>query len=302
MNETKPALRVGFIGIGNMGLPMCTNLLKAGYEVMAFDRAQDRLDEIVSRGAARGESIAQVARESDVIVTSLPNDKIFRAVALGVDGVVENARPEAVLMDTSTVSATVSAEVADAALARGVPGGVHYLRTTVSGNGVVAAAAALTVMASGPQAAYERALPLINTIGRRAFYLGQAEEARLMKLAVNLMISVSSGMIGEALTLGRKSGLDWSKMLDVLAASHVASPMVGYKVPPLKERDFTSTMSAITQTKDVDLILDCAAQSEVPLPLTSAVRGMFQGLISMGGGEEDYIALVKHVETLSGVA
>lgn len=298
MNESKPALRVGFIGIGNMGLPMCTNLLKAGYEVMAFDRAQDRLDEIVSRGAARADSVAQVARESDVIVTSLPNDKIFRAVALGVDGVVENARADAVLMDTSTVSATVSAEVADAALSRNV----QYLRTTVSGNGVVAAAGALTVMASGPQAAYERALPLINTIGRRAFYLGQAEEARLMKLAVNLMISVSSGMIGEALTLGRKSGLDWSKMLDVLAASHVASPMVGYKVPPLKERDFTSTMSAITQTKDVDLILDCAAQSEVPLPLTSAVRGMFQGLISMGGGEEDYIALVKHVETLSGVA
>jgi 3-hydroxyisobutyrate dehydrogenase-like beta-hydroxyacid dehydrogenase len=177
---------------------------------------------------------------------------------------------------------------------------VQYLRTTVSGNGVVAAAAALTVMASGPREAYDFALPLINKIGRRAFYLGQAEEARLMKLAVNLMISVSAGMIGEALTLGRKSGLDWSKMLDVLASSHVASPMVLYKVPPLKDRDFTSTMSAITQTKDVDLILDCAAQSQVPVPLTSAVRGMFQGLISMGGGEEDYIALVKHVETLSG--
>jgi 3-hydroxyisobutyrate dehydrogenase-like beta-hydroxyacid dehydrogenase len=279
-------------------LPMGTNLLKAGYEVLAFDRAQDRLDEIVARGAVPTGSVAQVARESDVIVTSLPNDKIFRAVALGAEGVVENARKGAVLMDTSTVSATVSAEVADAAL----PRGVQYLRSTVSGNGVVAAAAALTVMASGPKDAYELALPLINAIGRRAFYLGQAEEARLMKLAVNLMISVSSGMIGEALTLGRKSGLDWSKMLDVLASSHVASPMVLYKVPPLKDRDFTSTMSAITQTKDVDLILDCAAQSHVPLPLTSAVRGMFQGLISMGGGEDDYIALVKHVETLSGVA
>lgn len=298
MNEAKPALRVGFIGIGNMGLPMCTNLLKAGYEVMAFDRVQDRLDEIVSRGAAPAGSVAQVASESDVVVTSLPNDRIFRAVALGAEGVVENARRGAVLMDTSTVSATVSAEVAQAALARGV----QYLRTTVSGNGVVAAAAALTVMASGPQAAYDLALPLINAIGRRAFYLGQAEEARLMKLAVNLMISVSAGMIGEALTLGRKSGLDWSKMLEVLASSQVASPMVLYKAPPLKERDFTSTMSAITQTKDVDLILDCAAQSYVPLPLTSAVRGMFQGLISMGGGEDDYIALVKHVETLSGVA
>jgi 3-hydroxyisobutyrate dehydrogenase len=296
MSETKPTVRVGFIGIGNMGLPMCTNLLKAGYDVIAFDRAQERLDTIVSRGATRGDSIADVASRSDVIVTSLPNDAIFRAVLLGVEGVIATARAGAVVMDTSTVSAGVSAEVAEASTSRRV----QYLRTTVSGNGVVAAAAALTVMASGPREAYDFALPLINKIGRRAFYLGQAEEARLMKLAVNLMISVSAGMIGEALTLGRKSGLDWSKMLDVLASSHVASPMVLYKVPPLKDRDFTSTMSAITQTKDVDLILDCAAQSQVPVPLTSAVRGMFQGLISMGGGEEDYIALVKHVETLSG--
>jgi 3-hydroxyisobutyrate dehydrogenase-like beta-hydroxyacid dehydrogenase len=297
MSETKPAIRVGFIGIGNMGLPMCTNLLKAGYSVIAFDRAQDRLDVIVARGAARADSIAEVARQSDVVITSLPNDAIFRAVLLGAEGIVASARDGTILMDTSTVSAAVSAEVAQGAISRQL----QYLRATVSGNGIVAAAGALTVMASGPREAYELALPLIDKIGRRAFYLGEAEEARLMKLAVNLMISVSAGMIGEALTLGRKSGLDWAKMLDVLSSSHVASPMVLYKTPPLKERDFTSTMSAITQTKDVDLILDCAAQNKVPLPLTSAVRGMFQGLISMGGGEEDYIALVKHVETLSGV-
>jgi 3-hydroxyisobutyrate dehydrogenase-like beta-hydroxyacid dehydrogenase len=296
MNEAKPAMRVGFIGIGNMGLPMGTNLLKAGYPVIAFDRSEDRLGTIVARGALRAESVAQVAREADVVFTSLPNDAIFRSVALGDDGVVANAGAGTIFMDTSTVL-RVSAEVAEGAQEHGV----RYLRTTVSGNGVVAAAAALIVMASGPREAYDAVLPLIHAIGRRSFYLGEAEEARLMKLAVNLMISVSSGMIGEALTLGRKSGLDWSQMLEVLASSHVASPMVLYKVPPLKERDFSSTMSAITQTKDVDLILDCAAASHVPLHLTSAVRGLFQGLISTGGGEDDYIALVRHVEALSGV-
>jgi 3-hydroxyisobutyrate dehydrogenase-like beta-hydroxyacid dehydrogenase len=298
MSEAKPAVRVGFIGIGNMGLPMCTNVLKAGHPVIAFDRAEDRLAAIASRGAVRAESVAQVARESDVVFTSLPNDAIFRAVALNDDGVIAHAREGTIFMDTSTVSPVASAQVAEGALARGV----RYLRTTVSGNGVVAAAAALTVMASGPRDAYDAVLPLIRAIGRRSFYLGEAEEARLMKLAVNLMISVSAGMIGEALTLGRKSGLDWSQMLDVLASSHVASPMVLYKAPPLKERDFSSTMSAVTQTKDVDLILDCAAECHVPLHLTSAVRGLFQGLISNGGGEDDYIALVRHVEALSGVA
>jgi 3-hydroxyisobutyrate dehydrogenase-like beta-hydroxyacid dehydrogenase len=238
-----------------------------------------------------------VVGESDVVFTSLPNDAVFRQVALGAEGVVNSANSNIVYMDTSTVSPAVSAEVAVAAAQRGL----RYLRTTVSGNGVVATAAALVVMASGPRDAFDEVLPLIRCIGRCEFYLGEGEEARLMMLAVNLMISVSSGMIGEALTLGRKSGLDWSQMLDVLASSSVASPMVLYKVPPLKERDFSPTMSAILQTKDVDLILDCAAASHVPLYLTSAVRSLFHQLISTGGGEDDYIALVKQVETISGV-
>src|SRR5580700_10384939 len=268
MNDVKPTVRVGFIGIGNMGLPMATNLLKAGYSVTAFDRAQDRLDLIAGLGAKRATSIAEVVAQSDVVFSSLPNDAVFRTVALGAEGVINNAGRILVYMDTSTVSPTVSAEVADAATQKGV----RYLRTTVSGNGVVAAAAALIVMASGPRDAYDEVLPLIRRIGRREFYLGEGEEARLMKLAVNLMISVASGMIGEALTLGRKSGLDWSQMLDVLASSSVASPMVLYKAPPLKERDFSPTMSTVLQTKDVDLILDCAAANHVPLYLTSAVR------------------------------
>jgi 3-hydroxyisobutyrate dehydrogenase-like beta-hydroxyacid dehydrogenase len=297
MSDAKRAVRVGFIGIGNMGMPMSTNLLKAGHTVTAFDRAQDRLETLVSRGAMRAGSIAEVVSESDVVLTSLPNDAVFRQVALGAEGVVNSASRNIVYMDTSTVSPAVSAAVAVAAAQRGV----RYLRTTVSGNGVVAAAAALVVMASGPRDAFDEVLPLIRCIGRREFYLGEGEEARLMKLAVNLMISVSSGMIGEALTLGRKSGLDWSQMLDVLASSSVASPMVLYKVPPLRERDFSPTMSAILQTKDVDLILDCAAASHVPLYLTSAVRSLFQQLISTGGGEDDYIALVKQVETISGM-
>jgi 3-hydroxyisobutyrate dehydrogenase len=296
MNSEVSAIRVGFVGIGNMGLPMCRNLLKAGYTVIAFDRARDRLDTIVADGASRASSVAEVVETSDLVLSSLPNDAALHAVALSAGGIIESARANMLFVDTSTVSPAVSAQIAEAATARGV----RYLRATVSGSSVTAAGAALTVMASGPRDAYDEVLPLINSIGRRTFYLGQGEEARLMKLAVNLMISVSSGMIGEALTLGHKSGLDWAQMLDVLTLSSVASPMVVYKAGPLKERNFTPTMSAIAQTKDVDLILDCATASRVPLYLTSAVRGLFQGLISMGGGEDDYIALVRQVETLSG--
>jgi 3-hydroxyisobutyrate dehydrogenase-like beta-hydroxyacid dehydrogenase len=128
MSDAKRAVRVGIIGIGNMGMPMSTNLLKAGYTVTAFDRTQDRLEALVSRGARRAGSIAEVVGESDVVFTSLPNDAVFRQVALGAEGVVNSANSNIVYMDTSTVSPAVSAEVAVAAAQRGL----RYLRTTVS--------------------------------------------------------------------------------------------------------------------------------------------------------------------------
>jgi 3-hydroxyisobutyrate dehydrogenase-like beta-hydroxyacid dehydrogenase len=122
-----------------------------------------------------------------------------------------------------------------------------------------------------------------------------------MKLVINLMISVSAGMIAEALALGRKGGLDWQQMLEVMETSAVASPMVKYKTPVLKDRDFTSTMSAIAQTKDIDLILDAAKIHGVPLHLTVTLRQMYQALIAQGDGEDDYIAIVKQVERSAGL-
>src|SRR5271170_1405467 len=109
MNDAKPTVRVGFIGIGNMGLPIATNLLKAGDPVTAFDRAQDRLDAIVALGAKRAASIAEVVAQSDVVFSSLPNDTVFRTVALGAEGVINSAVGKLVYMDTSTVSPSVSA-------------------------------------------------------------------------------------------------------------------------------------------------------------------------------------------------
>jgi 3-hydroxyisobutyrate dehydrogenase-like beta-hydroxyacid dehydrogenase len=291
-------IRVGWVGAGKMGLPMLNHLLKAGHPVHVYDPNAVQVQVALSLGATAATSPADAAA-GDVAFTfsSLPHDDAFLQAALAHDGVIAKAPRGSIYVDTSTVSPTASALVAKAA----AKAGVRYLRATVSGNNGVAQAGQLTVMVSGPKDAYDEALPLLKQFGVKHFHVGLAEEARLMKLVINLMISVSAGMMAEALTLGRSGGLDWQQMLEVMESSAVASPMVKYKTPALKVRDFTSTMSAIAQIKDIDLILDAAKGNGVPMALTGALRQMYQSMISRGGGEEDYIAIVKHVEHSAGL-
>jgi len=131
--------------------------------------------------------------------------------------------------------------------------------------------------------------------------LGDEEQARVAKLAINLMIAVSAGMMSEALTLARKGNIEWDAMLELISDSAVGSPMVKYKVPPLSQRDFTSTFPSAQMAKDLDLILDCAHGSGVSTPLAAQMREAYTALIATGHGDVDYIATVHHTERLSGL-
>lgn len=288
---------VGWIGVGKMGLPIASHVLAAGYAVKAFDPVSANLDRLAARGATRAASPADAASGADVIVSSLPDDAVLRRAVLGEDGVLSGAKRGAVFVETSTVSPSVSGDVARVAAERGV----DYVRVAVSGNPVIAEAGTLTVLASGPRAAWERVRPLLDCIGDKHFHVGEAEQARTLKLVINLMIGVSAGMMAEALALGRKGGIEWSTMLDVIESSAVASPMVKYKTPVLRERDFDSTFSCFQMMKDLDLILDAGKATGVPLAITAVLRQMYEAAAGQGWGGEDYIATVKLVERLAGL-
>lgn len=284
--------RVGFIGLGKMGQPMSAHLLAAGYAVTGFDTIQKNLDAARCGCAA---SVVECARTSDVLFSSLPDDAALEVV--GGD-IAKAGSAGLIYVDTSTVSPAASARVAALMSATGV----RYVRATVSGNAVVAQAANLTVMASGPRDAYDFVVPLLATFGKTHFYLGEGEQARVIKLVINLMVAVSAGMLAEALVLGEKGGLDWTQMLDILGKSAAGSPMVNYKVPPLKARDYASTFSGRQMVKDLDLILGEAARSGVPVALAAQTRQMYQAVVAQGDGDLDYIATVRLVERLAGVA
>jgi 3-hydroxyisobutyrate dehydrogenase-like beta-hydroxyacid dehydrogenase len=292
---TAASNNIAWIGLGKMGLPMSALLAKAGYAVLAFDRSETQL--VAARGP--GISIAGSATEAvsgrPVAVTSLPDDAALRAVMLGPQGIVQAMAPKSILIETSTVSAEISGEVAAAASAREVA----YLRAPVSGNASIVHTGALTCFVSGPREAFDAVKPLLATFTRVQTYLGASEEARYAKLAVNLMIAASAAMMAESLALARKGGIAWQDILNVLDDSAIASPMVKYKTAPLRKRDFESTFSCRQMAKDLDLILAAGHAVGVPLQLAAQVRETYGALIAHGDGEADFISTVRHVERLA---
>jgi 3-hydroxyisobutyrate dehydrogenase-like beta-hydroxyacid dehydrogenase len=206
-------------------------------------------------------------------------------------------RPGGVLVETSTVSPTVSAEIGRELATRGVA----YLRAPVSGNPIAAEAGKLTAMVSGPEETFEVIRPLMAGYSGAQFWLGDGEQARYAKLAVNLMLAVSAGMLGEALALARRGNVATADVLDVIAASALGSPMVVGKVGFLKAADYTPTFSGHQMAKDLDLILSTANATGVAAPLAALMRTQFAAIGARGEIDQDFIAVVKVAQRLAGL-
>ena len=286
--------RIGFLGLGKMGLPMARHLHHHGHAVVAYDTAGERNALAHSAGLATADSVAALIAGCHTIVSSLPHDAALEATA---QALVQHARPGSVYIDTSTVSIEASGRVA--ALLQSA--GITYLRCTVSGNSHMADAAQLTVMVSGERSAHDAAAALFACWGPTCFYLGSGEQARLMKLVINLMIMLTSGMLAEALTLGRKGGLAWADMWRVISASAVASPIVKAKAGPLGRRDFSATFTVEQMRKDVGLILDAGSSLNVPLGLTALAAQLLASAAAQGGAGDDYACVIQVVEQAAAV-
>jgi 3-hydroxyisobutyrate dehydrogenase-like beta-hydroxyacid dehydrogenase len=323
--------RIHVLGLGKMGLPMATLLVKAGHECTVSDpdaervaRARDRDLLVVgavatrvlvsalpsasslvqSSAASRDMTLAPSAdlmpaltsalTSADIVVSSLPDDTALLAVAKQLCSVVS---PGAIWIDTSTVSAQASAQAA--AQCEGV--GLRYLRATISGNNHMMEAAQVTIMASGPRLLYDEMSPILRCFGPTIFYLGEAEQARLMKLVINLMIVQTSSMLAEALTLGEKGGLDWQNMWAVIAASAVGSPIVKAKSVQLSRRDFSPTFTVPQMIKDVELMLGEAERLQVPLPQTTLTHQALLACLAQGFGEDDYASIIRISEAAAGI-
>jgi 3-hydroxyisobutyrate dehydrogenase-like beta-hydroxyacid dehydrogenase len=290
-------IKVGWIGTGNMGSPMSRCLVGGGASVAVFDPANDNMAACVAAGARAGTSNHDVAVDADIVFSMIPDDDVLRVVALGDKGVLAAMQPGAIYVDMSTVSPEVSGEVAAAA----DEAGIAFVRAPVSGSTILAEAGNLTIMASGPADAYQRCEPLFEAMAAIQFYVGEGEQARYMKLVLNLLAASTIGALAEALTFGRNGGLDWNVMLDVISDSVVASPIVKYSLPPLKARDFSPAFSTDLMNKDMGLICEAAANVGVPTDIGDAVRRLYSATAEGGQGADNLTAAIRQLERQIGL-
>lgn len=277
-------MRIHFIGVGKMGLPMARHLQGQGHDITVTDLSAERLQQ-ASLAGLRTATLTAADHDVTLVISSLPHDDALRVTAGELS---QSMRSGTCFMDTSTVSPDVSAEVAQVM----VDAGIDYLRVTLSGNNTMAAAAQLTSLVSGPREVYDALRPVVSAWGPTTFYLGAGEQARLMKLVVNLMILQTTAMLAEALTLGEEGGLQWEDMWDVFAASAVASPILKAKAVPLRRRDFTPTFTVRQMMKDAGLMLDAGERLGQPLTLTRHAMEQLRQADALGHGERDYAALI----------
>jgi 3-hydroxyisobutyrate dehydrogenase len=288
---------IGWIGLGKMGIPMSKNLIKAGYKMAVYDLFQKRAEELACGSVIAANSPEHAAAQSDVTISIISDDTALLDVALGPKGVLKAAKPGSIFMDMSTVSAGASRRVAEEADNKGV----RYLRAPVSGSTVFAGQGTLTVMASGPKDSFDYCGDIFRLLSKKALYVGSGEEARYIKLLINMMVGISAAMTAEALTFGQRGGLDWDQMLDIIDNSVVGSPLIGFKVPPLKERDFTPAFTAAQMCKDFDIALDTGKQVDAIMPLTALVRQFLGAMKARGKGELDYFGLVTLWEDMANI-
>lgn len=297
MTETGAQPVIGWIGLGKMGLPIVGNLLDSGFEVVVYDVDAQRAEALAQRGARPSKDIAGVAASAQLIFSIIPDDAALQKVALGPQGVIANAPDGAVYIDMSTVSPSVSETVRDAARARAV----DFIAAPVSGSTVLAEKAQLTVFASGPESAFKRALPVFEALSARQYYVGAQEQARYLKLAINHLVGSTAVLLAEALTLGKKGGLDWTEMLTVIGDSVAASPLIKYKLEPLKRRDFSAAFSSAQMLKDMSLVVKAGDTVGVPMAAASLVREQFAQYVNGDGAELDFFSIVRAVESAAGI-
>ncbi len=290
---------IGFRGLGKMGMPIAKRLIQVGgYKLKIYTSEKAKAEEMARLGAIVVSSNEELGVGVDAVITSIPGDKELIETYLGEKGILWKMEPGSTIIEMSTVTPSASRKVADEAAKRGV----YYLRTPISGSTLFAERGELTIYVSGDRAAYENALPVLRNIGSKILYVGSGEEARYLKLLINIIIATTPVIVAEALTIGEKAGIDWKTLIDALGSSAVASPQIGYKLKTLLEKDYSKPAFTVKQMiKDLDYALEVGKELGVFMPLTSLVRQIFEALDKSGKGDLDYFATLKLIEELSGV-
>jgi 3-hydroxyisobutyrate dehydrogenase len=287
---------IGFIGLGIMGQPMCTNLLKAGFSVTAWNRSPARLGPVLDAGAQAAASPKEVAENSDIIITIVSDSPDVEQVILGENGVIHGVKPGSVVIDMSTISPAVTRDIA-AALADKE---VQMLDAPVSGGDTGAINGTLAIMVGGEEKTFERCLPVFQAMGKSITRVGESGMGQTVKLCNQMLVTITNMAVCEAVTFAKSSGLDPHIMIEAIKNGAAGSWQLSNLGPKMADRDFAPGFMIDLQQKDLRLALEAARETKVATPALGLVHQLFVGNQAHGEGGEGTQALVKSIERLAG--
>ena len=289
-------MRIGFIGLGNMGGPMAANLLKAGHAVTGFDLAKPALDALAKGGGKSAASAAAAVADAEIVVTMLPAGPQVRQVYTGEGGLIAAAKPGALLIDSSTIDVETARAVAKAAAERGF----DMLDAPVSGGVGGAAAGTLTFMVGGSEAGFARAQPVLQAMGKTIVLAGPSGNGQAAKICNNMILGISMVAVCEGFALAEKLGLDWQKLFDISSKSSGQCwsltnycPAPGPVPSAPSNRDYQAGFTTAMMLKDLKLAQQAAQAAGAATPLGAEAAALFQLTQNSGLGQKDFSVIFR---------
>ena len=290
--------KIGFIGLGNMGLPMAQNLVKAGHSVQGFDVTKAQVDALMSSGGSAAVSVKAAASGVDIVVTMLPAGQHVREVYLGTDGVLASVAPGTLLIDSSTIDVETARAVSSAAEKKNLA----MLDAPVSGGVGGAQAGTLTFMVGGSDAAFAKAKPVLEKMGKTIVHAGGAGNGQAAKICNNMILGVSMLAVSEAFVLAEKLGLDAQKLFDISSKSSGQCwsmtsycPVPGPVPASPANRDYKAGFTAAMMLKDLKLAQDAAKAAGAKTPLGADAEKIYSQFVETGEGPRDFSGVIRFI-------
>ena len=287
--------KIGFVGLGIMGKPMALNLLKAGFDVIAYNRTEDKVDAIINAGGKKGKTPKEIAEQSDIIITMVSDSPDVQEVILGENGIVFGLKEGSVVIDMSTISPSVTRNIAEKLRDKKV----EMLDAPVSGGDVGAINATLSIMVGGSQNTLNRCRPIFEAMGKSVTHCGTNGMGQTTKLCNQILVSVTNMAVCEAVLFAQKSGLNALTMVEATKGGAAGSWQLANLGPKMVNKDFAPGFMIDLQQKDLRLVLDAAEELHLPLPALSYVHQLYKSNQANGEGKEGTQALFKSIKRLS---
>ena len=285
--------KIGFIGIGLMGLPMAKNILKAGYNLKAFNRSKKKAEALKEFGAEIALTIDDVVKDSDVVITMLTDDVAINEV-MDSSNFLENLKSGTTVIDMSSVKPTTAVKHGDNLKSKNI----NYLDAPVSGGTIGAEEASLAIMVGGEQSVFNEVIDVFKTMGNPTL-VGPVGSGQVSKLANQIIVGLTIGAVAEAVTLCEKAGADPNKMIKALSGGWADSKILQTHGKRMIDKDFSPKGKTYTHLKDMNNILECANSYNTHLPISNLVKEMYKTLVENGHGETDHSSLYKEIERIN---